>query len=186
MFLSISQFSYLCRMGESNLIKTAIHYGSLSGIAVVIFYMTLYFSGFSIFGQMSLLGIWIPIVFLIIATRFHRNHNLGGFMSYMQGVGIGFFTTLFGATLFGLFFYLFGTVYDIALLDAYKAQAAISLEEGKALLSEKMMDKAMESIDVITMSSLAFSEAFNKIFAGVIATLIIAAVYRRNQPIPNV
>lgn len=107
-------------------------------------------------------------------------------MTYRQGVGIGFFTTVFGAVLFGLFFYLFGTVYDAALLESYKLQAAVSLEEGKALLSEKMMDKAMESIDVITMSSLAFSEAFNKIIAGFLATLIIAAIYRRNQPVPNV
>ncbi len=173
-------------MGESNLVKTAIHYGSLSGIAVVIFYMVLYFSGFSVFGQMSLLGVWIPVVFLVMATKFHRNQNLGGFLTYRQGVAIGFFTTIFAVTLFGLFFYLFGTVYDATLLESYKMQAEVSLNEGKALLSEKMMDKAMESIDIITMSSLAFSEAFNKMILGVIATLIIAAVFRRNQPIPNI
>jgi hypothetical protein len=173
-------------MGESNMFKTAIHYGSLSGIAVIVFYMMLYFSGFNVFGQMSLLGIWIPVVFLVLATRFHRGHNLGGYMTYRQGLSIGFTTTIFSITLFGLFFYLFGTVIDNTLLDSYKMQAEISLEEGKGLLSEKMMDKALESIDVITMSSLAFSEAFNKMIGGVIATLVIAAVFRRKpQPIQN-
>ena len=168
-------------MGENYVFKTAIHYGSLSGIAIVIFYMVLYFSGFNLFGQMSILGIWIPIVFLVLATKYHRNHNLGGFMTYRQGLSIGFITTIFSATLFGLFFYLFGTVYDLSVLDTYKMQAEISLEEGKALLSEKMLDKAMESIELVTMSSLAFSEAFNKTIGGIIATLIIAAVFRRKQ-----
>jgi hypothetical protein len=170
-------------MGESTMLKTAIHYGSLSGIAVILFYMMLYFSGFSVFGQMSILGIWIPVVFLVMATRFHRNHHLGGTMTYRQGLSIGFTTTVFSATLFGLFFYLFGTVYDMSLLESYKTQAAESLEQGKDLLSDKMMDKAMESIDLVTMSSLAFSEAFNKMISGVIATLIIAAMFRRKPQI---
>jgi len=166
--------------------KTAIHYGSLSGIAVVLFYMTLYFSGFSIFGQISLLGIWVPIVFLSMAVKFHRNHNLKGNMTYRQGLSIGFLTSIFSVTLFGLFFYLFGTVYDVTILEVYKSQAALSLEQGKDLLSDKMLDKAMESIDLVTMSSLAFSEAFNKLIVGVIATLIIAAIYRRKpQTIQN-
>jgi hypothetical protein len=146
--------------------------------------MLLYFSGLNIFGPMSVLGVWIPVVYLVMATRFHRNHNLGGFMRYGQGVAIGFFTTFFSCTLFGLAFYLFGALYDTNLLESYKSQAAESLEAGKELLSEKMMDTALDSIDLVTMSSLAFSESFNKLLLGVLATFIIAAVFRRNpQPI---
>jgi hypothetical protein len=166
-------------MGENRVFRTALHYGSLSGIAIVIFYAVVYFSGFSVFGQVSLLGIWIPIVFLVLAIRYHRDHNLGGFMGYRQGLSVGFMTTVFSATLFALTFYLFGTLFDSNLLESYKSQAAESLEEGKSLLSEKMMDKAMESIDTMTMSSLAFSEAFNKMLGGVIATLVIALIFRR-------
>jgi len=157
-----------------------MHYGSLSGITIFVFYMLLYFSGLSIFGPSSILGIWIPVVFLVMATKFHRNHNLAGNMSYGQGVGIGFFTTVFSCTLFGLAFYLFGALYDVNLLETYKSQAAESLEAGKELLSDKMLDKAMESIDVVTMSSLAFSESFNKLILGVLATLIIAFIFRKN------
>ncbi len=168
-------------MSEGKMFKTAIHYGSLSGIAVIVFYIALYYGGFNVFGQMSFLGVWIPIVFLVMATKYHRSHNLGGFMTYRQGLAVGFATTIFSITLFGLFFYLFGTVIATNLLDLYKSQAAESLEQGKGLLSERMMDKAFESIDTMTISSLAFSESFNKMIGGVIATLIIAAIYRRKQ-----
>ncbi|MDQ3050639.1 MAG: DUF4199 domain-containing protein [Bacteroidota bacterium] len=171
-------------MSEGKMFKTAIHYGSLSGIAVIVFYMALYYGGFNVFGQMSLLGVWIPVVFLVMATKFHRSNNLGGFMTYRQGLSVGFATTIFSITLFGLFFYLFGTVIDANLLDSYKSQAAESLEQGKEILSERMMDKAYESIETMTISSLAFSEAFNKMIGGVISTLIIAAIYlRKQQPI---
>lgn len=170
-------------MGEGNKIKSALHYGSLSGIAIVLFNMVLYVSGFNIFGQMGLLGIWIPIVFLVMATRYHREHTLSGRMSYRQGLSIGFATTIFSVTLYALCFYLFGTIYETNLLDSYKSQALESLHQGEHLLSEKMMDKAIESIDIMTMATLAFGEAFNKMIGGVIATLIIAAVFRRKQQI---
>jgi len=167
---------------EGNLFRTAIHYGSYSGLAVILFNIVLYISNFSLFGASSVLGIWIPVVFLVMATRFHRDHNLGGALQYKQGLSIGFMTTLFSVLLFGLLFYLFGTLVDNSLLDSYKVQASASLEEGKSLLSDKMMDKAMESIDSMTMASLAFSEAFNKFIGGVIATLVISAIFNRKPP----
>lgn len=181
------QFSYLCHMSDKNMSKTALHYGSLSGIAVVGFYMLLYLAGLNLFGPVSILGIWIPILFIVLATRYYRDHNLGGTMTYGQGLAIGFMTTIFSVILFGLFFYLFGTVTDNTLLDSYKTQAAESLEQGKTLLSDKMLDKAMESIDIMTMPSLALSEAFNKLFSGIIITLITAAVFRRKpHPTENI
>jgi hypothetical protein len=185
--LSFSKSLYsitFASMGQNNLFRTAMHYGSMSGIAVFLFYMLLYFSDFNIFGTMSVLGVWIPVLFLVLATRFHRNHNLAGTITYGQGIAIGFSTTVFSCTLFGLAFYLFGALYDPNLLESYKSQAAESLEAGKAILSDKMMDTAMESIELVTMESLAFSESFNKLILGILASLIIAAIFRRTpQPV---
>lgn len=169
-------------MNDNNLAKTALHYGAMSGLSVFLFFMVLYFSGMNIFGPASMLGLWIPIVFIVLSSRFHREHNLGGVMTYGQGFSIGVFTAFFSATMFGLAFYLFGTIYEGGLLSAYKTQAALSMEEGKALLSDSLYEKAMDSIDMVTMSSLAFSEAFNKLLGGFIISLITAAIFRRTKP----
>ncbi len=170
-------------MNENNVAKTALHYGAMSGLTVFLFFMLLYFSGFNIFGPSSILGLWIPVVFIVLATRFHRDHHLGGAMTYGQGFSIGLLTAFFSATLFGLAFYLFGTIYESGLLSSYKTQAAISLEDGKGILSDSLYEKAMESIDLVSMSSLAFSESFNKLLGGAIISLITAAVFRRKKPI---
>ncbi len=168
-------------MKENYFVKTALHYGAMSGLSVFMFFMVLYFTGNNIFSSTSLLGIWIPIVFISLATRFHRDHHLMGAINYGQGFGMGIMTTFFSATLFGLAFYLFGTLYEGDLLSAYKLQASMSLEEGKSLLSDSLYDKAMESIDLVTMASLSFSESFNKIIGGIIISLITAAVFRQQK-----
>ncbi len=170
-------------MNDNNLAKTALHYGAMSGLSVFLFFMVLYFGGMNIFGAASILGIWIPVIFIIIATKFHRDHNLGGAITYGQGFSIGLFTSLFSATLFGLAFYLFGTIYEGSLLSSYKTQAAISLEDGKGILSDALFEKAMDSIDLVTMSSLAFSESFNKLLGGGLVSLITAAIFRRTKPV---
>jgi hypothetical protein len=168
-------------MKESNLVKTAMHYGAMSGLSVFMFIILLHFTGLNIFGIGSMMGIWIPVIFIVLATRYHRDHNLGGYMTYMQGFTIGLFTAFFSATLFGLAFYLFGTVGDNSILAAYKIQAGQSIEEGKSILSDQLYEKAMESIDLVTMSSLAFSEAFNKLLGGVVISLVTAAVFKRKN-----
>ena len=169
---------------EGNLsIKTALHYGALSGLSVFLFFLVIYFSGYNVFGAAPFLGFWIPVVFIVLATRFHRDHNLAGSMSFWQGFSIGLFTTFFSATLFGLAFYLFTLVYAPDLLEIYKTQAELSMEEGKALLSEAMYEKAMEGIEQVTLGSLAFSESFNKVIGGVLISLVTAAIYRRKPQV---
>jgi hypothetical protein len=51
-------------MNQSNLTRTALHYGVMSGLAVFLFNFLLYASGNNIFGPISMLGLWIPVFLL--------------------------------------------------------------------------------------------------------------------------
>jgi hypothetical protein len=166
-------------MNQSNLTLTALHYGVISGLAVFTFYFLLYATGNNLFGPASMLGVWIPVVFIVLATRSHRDQNLGGSLSYGQGVAIGIMTTVFSVTLFGLSFYLFGVLYAAELIEFYKSQAAEGLERGKDFVSEALLDKALEGLEQATMSSLAFSESFNKFLWGGVVSLVTAGVMRK-------
>lgn len=172
-------------MNDNGLYKTALFYGSLSGIAIFIFYIVLYFSGFNIFGPISMIGVWIPIVFIIKATRFHRDHHLGGFINFKQGFAIGFFTTAFHVTLFGLAFYLFGVLYAGDLIEMYRAAAVESEAAGRAVFSDTLIDQTMESVDLVTMPTLAYSQSFVKMFGGAIVSVFTALLLRRNQQTTN-
>jgi uncharacterized membrane-anchored protein YitT (DUF2179 family) len=168
-------------MNESSLMRTGLHYGSLSGLAIFGFYLAVYLAGYNIFGGVTMLNVWIPVVFIVLATRHQRDRIQGGLISYGQAFATGMATTFFSATLFGLSFYLMGKVFDHSLLDVYKIQAEMSMEEGKEILSEALLEKAMESIDLVTMESLAFSEAFNKMVWGGIVTLVTAGMMRKKD-----
>jgi len=168
-------------MTDSNFIKTALHYGALNGIGIFLFYMLVYFLGFNVFGPATIAGAWIPVVFVVLAIKFHRDQNLGGVISYRQGLSMGLVTTLFSSTLFGLAFYLFGTLLDPGIVESYKIQAEQSLEEGKSILPDAMFDRAMESIELVTMGSLSFSESFNKIIGGGFVSFIAAAFLKRKS-----
>lgn len=165
-------------MNQSPLMKTALHYGVLSGLTYFVFYLLLYLTGMNVFGMAGFLGIWIPVVFIILATRNYRESQPGLQLRYGQAFAVGIFTTLFSSSLFGLCYYIFGTLYATDLLELYRIQAELSLEEGKNILSENMMDLAMEGIENTTMSSLSFSESFNKLLWGGVVSLITAAFLR--------
>lgn len=163
------------------MMRTGLHYGSLSGLAIFGFYLAVYLAGFNIFGGVSMLNVWIPVVFIVLATRHQRDRIQGGLISYGQAFATGMATAFFSAVLFGLSFYLMGKVFDHSLLEAYKIHAEESMKEGKEILSEALFEKAMESIDLVTMESLAFSEAFNKVVWGGIVTLVTAGMMRRRD-----
>lgn len=167
-------------MNQSPLIRITLHYGVLSGLTYFVFYLLLYLTGMNVFGMAGFLGIWIPVVFIILATRNYRESQPGIQLRYGQAFAAGVFTTLFSSSLFGLCYYLLGTLYATDLLDLYRAQAELSLEEGKSILSENMMELAMEGIENTTMSSLSFSESFNKLLWGGMVSLITAAFLRGN------
>ncbi len=167
-------------MSETSSIRAGLYYGSLSGLAVFVFYMTVHLAGFNIFGAITLLNIWIPVVFVILAIRHQRDKIFGGIISFGQAFKAGMVTTFFASLLFGLGFYLFGKIFDHGILNTYKIQAELSMEEGKKILSQSLVDKAMESIDMATMESLTMSEAFNKLLWGVVVSLVAAAIMKRD------
>jgi len=171
----------LLAMNTDNLTKTALHYGSLCGLSMFGFYALLHYSGFNIFGNISLTGIWIPLLFIIRALKTHRNVNLGGSMNYGQGFRMGITTSFFSALLFGLLFYLWGVFLETGLANEYKIYASQSLEQGRELLSDSFVEQALDSIEEATISSLAFSESLSKVFGGVLITLIAAGFLKRQN-----
>jgi hypothetical protein len=167
-------------MSETSSVRTGLYYGSLSGLAVLVFYIAVHLAGFNIFGAITMLNIWIPVVFIILAIRHQRDRVFAGIISFGRAFKAGIATTFFAALLFGLGFYLFGKIFDHGILNSYKMQAELSMEEGKKVLSEGLIEKAMESIDMTTMETLAMSESFNKVLWGGVVSLLAAAVMKRN------
>ncbi len=172
-------------MNEQGVYRTALYYGTLGGIAVFAFHILLYISHINIFGPASVLGIWIPVVFLVKATLFHRKQNLAGHMTYRQGISIGFFTTAFHVLLFGLAFYLFGVLYAGDLVEMYRSSVLDSLQAGSVYLSEKIINQTRDSIELTNIGNIAYGQAFLKLVGGIVTTFITAAIFRNTRQTPD-
>ena len=88
-------------MQSPPVLKTALNYGALSGLVSFIVFLILYWMNFNPLGPSSWLGAWVPIIFMVLATRHYRNYENGGFLMYWNGFRISFLTACAAAFVFG-------------------------------------------------------------------------------------
>lgn len=168
-------------MKTNPLLKTAINYGAMSALASFAVFVALYYKGLNPLGPGSWLGAWIPIVFICLGTNFYRSHCLNGFISYGQSFKIGFLISLASGFLFALLIYIFVTLIDGNVIEVYKEEMRIGMEEAKFIFSRDMYEQGLESIEKLTITTIAYNDFFMKVIGGVLVSLITAAIYRK-QP----
>jgi hypothetical protein len=170
-------------MESPPLLKTSLNYGALSGLGSFIVFFILISLGKNPLGPASWAGAWIPILFMVLATRHYRDHENNGFVSYWQAFRIGFLTASAGALLFGALSWLYVTMIDNSVLDTFKQESleALELTEGmmKSMIGESAFEQSIENINNMSMNEVTTSDIFNKMFGGLLSAFITAAFLRR-------
>ena len=171
------------------MIRYGLHYGGILGASSFAMFLVIYLTGNNPLGNISWIGAWIPIVIISIAVKSYRLHEGEGFISYGDGLKTGLATSFFGGLLSALLVFIFCTLFDSTLVDRFKEESLAQLElmEGqfKSMISESMYDQAVEAYNKIDLKSIAMNEFFNKLTSGLILSLIIAAIYKKNKPTQN-
>ena len=98
-------------MNNVSPINTALKYGAINGLATFAFFILLYALGKNPMGSWSVLGWFIPVVFTVIAIRNYRNKDLGGYITYGQGLGAGLLVSIFSGFLVAVLVYSFISIY---------------------------------------------------------------------------
>ncbi len=163
--------------------RTLLNFGSIAGLAGFVAFIIYYAIGSNPFGNVTWLTSWIPIVFIYLGTKKYRDETLGGSMTYGQAFSGGLIITLVWATLTGMLAYLFGAFIDGSFVDLYKEDTYEQLEQARGMLGDDMVDMAMKEIEKVTLGSMVQGDVINKVFGGVIVSLIIAAVNKKKPDI---
>lgn len=165
--------------------KSSVNYGAMCGLAGFAMFLIIYWMGFNPLGQASLLGIWIPPLFVYLSVKYYRNEILnGGPISFMEAFRAGFLTAASGALLYALIVFIFGQVIDPNLLDNYKEVMISDLEATessmRSIFGDGYYDAVYEDFKNKTMSGLASGEFGGKIIGGIFYSIIFALILKRN------
>ncbi len=167
--------------------KTALNFGAMSALAGFAVFLGLYYSGYNPLGPSSWAGAWIPILFMVLGIKNYRDHASNGYVSYWKAFRCGLLIASCGAFLYSLLVYIFGTIVDQQLLESFKAESLIYLEQteelSKSVFGESVYQASVDNIQKSTMSTIASQEFFNKMFGGFLVSFITAAFLRKNPPI---
>jgi hypothetical protein len=122
--------------------SVGIKYGAFSALAGIVVFLIAVITSMNPFqGAASWLNMGISLVLLVLAQKNFKDAG-DGFMSYGQGIGIGFWYTLVGAVLSLLVMYVYITFIDQAVMETFYEQQILKMEEQGQ--SEEAIEMAME------------------------------------------
>ena len=115
-----------------------------------------------------------------MAFKYYKQHN-GGFMSYGQGIGIGFWIGLVSAVISSIFTYIYAKFIDESFIAGIR-EKAISDMEAKGQTQEQI-DQAMKFVDMFTSAeAILFFGLFFGVLITVVVALIISIFTQKPQP----
>lgn len=166
---------------QASTARTALKYGILTSVAIMVFTTILNVSGQSQNKWLAMFSYVIMIVGIVLAMKEFRESNKG-FMTYGEGLGLG---SLVSAIL-GFFASMFAMVYikfiDPTIITQTLDKARADMEAQG--LDDAQIDRFMEASQKFSSPGIMFAAGvFSYLFAGFIFSLIIAAIVRREKPV---
>lgn len=170
---------------------TGSRYGMIAALILVVIGLVFYLTGLSDpTGQEGGAGNWISSLLnwvvmagaIYLATREHRDEELGGYMTYGRGVGIGSVVSLViaGVTLVWTYVFMAFVATDLVENIRYQMEEQMREQQG---MSEAEIEQAMSIAGMFAEPwMIALMAGVITFVTGLIFSLIIAAVMRNDPP----
>ena len=158
-------------------LKTSLKYGLITGAVLIVFSLVTYYAGMMANESLQWISYLMLAAGIFLGVKYHRDRDLGGYMSYGRGLGAGVLIGLFSAILLAVFIYLFyGMIDPGALGELKRLQEEKMYEQGQTDEQIEMASKFMtpEVMAIFTLPAMTFF--------GFIFSLIISAILKRNRP----
>ena len=161
--------------------SVGVRYGIIGGLVSIAYFLVLTTAGVDMSqGVGRWAGMIITIVIVYLAHKYYKD-NGDGFMSFGQGVGIGFWCGLVSATISSIFTLIYATLIDPSFIPTIREKAIADMEAKGQTQAD--IDRAMPFVDMF-MSPLAITlmGLFFGILITVVVALIIAIFTQKPQP----
>jgi hypothetical protein len=161
--------------------KNAANIGTIAAITSFIFAFIMILTNVNPLGNAKYLSTWIPILAIYLVIKKEREEN-NNYIEFGKAFTAGLITSFFWASLFSILFFLYGKVIDSNLIELYRNDVFIKMEEAKKYIPEKYYDLAIKEIENTSIGKVAFNDYWTKIIWATILSLIIALVMKKKKP----
>jgi len=161
--------------------KAGSLYGLYYGAFLVVFSFILYSTKLDGNLLLNLTGWGIFIGVMVMAMRKFKEGN-EGYMSFGQGMGVGFFYTLITGIISSIFDTLYLTVVNPQMLQDQLDKSIAGLESNPNM-SDEQIETGAELAQIFSHPVILFFIAlFGAFIIGIIIALIVAAVIKKDNP----
>jgi phosphoglycerol transferase MdoB-like AlkP superfamily enzyme len=156
--------------------SVGLKYGAISAIVSIVFFLILALSGLNAFdNKWGWISMIFSVVILILAHKNFKDDG-DGFMSYGQGVGIGFWISLVTVIIAGLFTYTYANIIDPATMETFYEKQYEQMQEGG------MPDEQIEMAVSWTKKLFWPIYVVFGLFFGVLVALIVTIFTQKKIP----
>lgn len=153
-----------------------LKYGSILAIVNIVYFLALSLSGQNPFdNKWGWIGIIFSVAALVLAQRNFKAEG-DGFMTYGQGVGIGFWITLVSLLVGALFTYVYANIIDPATMETFYDRQYESMQDRG--MSDEQIEVAVSWTKKLFWPMYIF---FGFLF-GIIIALIVTIFTQKAQP----
>ncbi|GAB3642217.1 DUF4199 domain-containing protein [Spirosoma arcticum] len=162
--------------------RVALKWGIILGVALIIYSLILFLTDSVGNSKLGLISFALSIGGLVLAMRDYRTLN-GGYMSYGEGLSVGTLTSGVSGLLSSLFSVFYTTVIDTGVMERMIDRTRDQLEESG--LSDEQIDQQITFVEMFQSPGLTFAfGVIGAVIFGLLLSLIIAAIMRRNKATP--
>ncbi|POY37857.1 hypothetical protein C3K47_04820 [Solitalea longa] len=161
-------------------LKTALKYGLYMGLGIIIFSLIMYTMSVPLDSKLYYVQYVIYIAAIWFGIKYHRDHDLGGYITYGRGLGCGTLIALIGG--------IIGAIYSVVLFkyidpdlvnQIFAAQEKSMLENGQ---SQEQVDQAINiSKKFMTPVMMGTIGVVVSLFSGFIVSLVVAFILKKEK-----
>jgi hypothetical protein len=149
--------------------SVGLKYGLISALISIVFFLVLVLSGLNAFdNKWSWINVIVSIAILYLAHKNFKDEG-DGFMTYGQGVGIGFWIALVAVVVGGLFTYVYSNFIDTGAMDAFYEQQYEKMQTNG--MQDEQIDVAIEWTKKLFWPMYIFFGIFFGVLIAVLASI---------------
>ena len=169
---------------------TASRYGLLAGLILVVVGLLIHLSGMVDYTNqggganwiVNLLNWGITVAAIVMAVKQHRDEDLGGFISFGRSFRVGFLVTLVIAVVSVVWGYIFFSFVEPGLIEDILSASREQMIEQQGM-SEEQAEQGLKMMSwMFTPTMMSLMGGIFSVIAGVIFSLIVGAIMKREHP----